>query len=674
MNLPNIKEYRFDYSGEARENYVHEERLTAPQDGNKNFIFAPRHAPFYMTSILITDKNGKLLIEDTDYEFVNLMGRLTERTAKPVGSLIKLLKPYPEVLASYQVVGSDSIIDQSIINLIWAGINDDRPMYFENLRNRPLVYRPKLHGHDLRHDVNGFTDVNDCLLRLFNLNLEEGNPLKQRAMNGLNTLRHYMALYRQSIQTYIDNHVGAYNAHGLTKAQADLANVDNFPTASISQQLEANRDDLHCTPKGLNALVARYRQNPFEFVKAGQLALLGFSGNTANDISFSGWNVNILREQKVVMNGNTYTALPGVLNLQDIVDSPANKTLYLYLTFKLPNPQYRVVRNMESESSGNALVARVFTGSSGITNIIREGVFSLRGYRLSDVRRGSALPVSTGVVTGQGTFPWFDRDPLIPENPDIASRYWETLLKVIDYSNGNTIGEFRYYQFDGTRPDIPVPPDKTTIVYDTIVVEDTVTHPGQGYYWEGDFGYSAGGSGDDGDYWVEEWVRSFTRDRPNSKPNSGDWKQVPVGSNCWGFEYGEWSHDDGELGPIYRERFILVYQETRPVFNLHPRDVIINPLAYIGPNKLVEIVGSHEEQVPRTVVLESWERVITQSDLFDLANWVGIGTATKTAGEYTRQTQALFYETALQKPNDGITKTQEGLTYTISKWYKVIPA
>ena len=90
-------------------------------------------------------------------------------------------------------------------------------------------------------------------------------------------------------------------------------------------------------------------------------------------------------------------------------DTTANKTWYLYFALSEGAPTYRVSPIVLDETITQMYIGKVVTDGSGqvqSSGVTLEKVTRIDIYRLSATRRGTAIPVSTGDVTGTGTYQW----------------------------------------------------------------------------------------------------------------------------------------------------------------------------------------------------------------------------------------------------------------------------
>lgn len=418
MQVPIVLEYKLDIDGNLPDNYVHQEVITRVV-GKLNRVVVPEHPPFYIDSVVITNITGEILTFDKDYRFFNMMPDLTAYVGKPVGCLIEILDPdLDKIFINYQVVGHTPVIDQSILALIVSLINDTRQIDWGDITGRPEYFPPEVHSHSLRFDYYVFSD----LVKLIDYCIE--NFLGKEGLGDTilesesNCFEHYLNLYKYQTMDYLTAHVKGHNAHGLTKDQINLGNVDNVRTANIFES-RGNRNDLRITPKELNARIRDIGGiNENKFVKAGVLPIVSYgNGGVTTPVIGGGpqFSVYFTTDENVIVAGRSLTVPKGTIDLIDVNPNPTNKTFHIYLIYIGGSAQYQISENIFAESGYRANIGSVITDSSNITKISNEKVFSLNGFRVSTIKRGSSIPASTGSILTDGSFPWFTSEDVLTD-------------------------------------------------------------------------------------------------------------------------------------------------------------------------------------------------------------------------------------------------------------------
>lgn len=279
MHFPIVKEYRTDLKGTLPDNEVPGEHFyLAPE--TKARVVVPVKSPFFVNSLRVTSMNGEPMILDQDYRIFQIMAGLTEKCEQEVSCMIEIINPLvTDGLMYYDVVGEFSLFDRSFMNLIIAAVNDDRPVHWDNLHNKPVWFRPKWHTHSILYDIVAFKDVLSLVNNLLAyLKINGRHLISVRMDHVLNLVENYISVFSNMLTEYLNNHEGAYDAHGLTAAQVQLEKVDNFATADEITVLQP-RTDLHVTPAGLGSIIENYGFVPENFLLSKELPISQY-GNT----------------------------------------------------------------------------------------------------------------------------------------------------------------------------------------------------------------------------------------------------------------------------------------------------------------------------------------------------------------------------------------------------------
>lgn len=279
MQFPIVQEYRTDVKRQNPENMIDDEPFSM-EAGVFTRVFVPRHAPFFVESLKLFHPNGEPMILDEDYELFRVMPRMTELVGQAVGCMITLKKPEITAgLVSYHTVGEFSLLDSVMLSLIIDAVNDDRPVYWEYLKNKPSVFPPTLHSHSMLYDLTCFQDTIQMLGELVELIEQQGmDIIERRLTHAMELIDWYIRVYGDMLNLYLSNHVGSNDAHGLKAEDVGLEKIDNFETATFSDVLQG-RNDMHLRPQELKTIIEHYGFNSDEFLEAKVLPVAQF-GNT----------------------------------------------------------------------------------------------------------------------------------------------------------------------------------------------------------------------------------------------------------------------------------------------------------------------------------------------------------------------------------------------------------
>lgn len=124
-----------------------------------------------------------------------------------------------------------------------------------------------------------------------------------------------------------------------------------------------------------------------------------------------GFVVYFTQRTNLFMAGNEYVIEQTQIDLRDITSDPTNKTFYICVKLTDAGPKYTITLEEQADSIWNMQIGIIKTNATQIDTIQTEKPVLIGGfYRLSPTQRGSAVPVSTGSVNGNGNMLWTQLD------------------------------------------------------------------------------------------------------------------------------------------------------------------------------------------------------------------------------------------------------------------------
>ena len=127
----------------------------------------------------------------------------------------------------------------------------------------------------------------------------------------------------------------------------------------------------------------------------------------------SGWIVYFQTINKVSFNGAEYVMGPGSIDLRDLGVTYVNTTFYIYVRLTSGTPEYHISTSKIPNSTFSMWIGTVKTNEKQILSIERRNVFLINGYIVSEQKRGSAIPSSSGLISSDGQFPWVKETELL---------------------------------------------------------------------------------------------------------------------------------------------------------------------------------------------------------------------------------------------------------------------
>jgi len=128
---------------------------------------APNLGPFFAEHLIVKD-GVKELKRGVDYQIVELHQEATLKYGKEIASVILIINKdvSSNVTITYQALGGHYCYDDTAIaNMYESVINDNRPVDWTNVFNKPTEFSPTIHRH-LLDDVFGFEPIVDYLERI----------------------------------------------------------------------------------------------------------------------------------------------------------------------------------------------------------------------------------------------------------------------------------------------------------------------------------------------------------------------------------------------------------------------------------------------------------------------------------------------------------------------------
>lgn len=149
----------------------------------------PTYGPYFAESVRLVDtSNARVLVRGIDYQCVELLQDATLRYGKEISSVILIINQdvTADVSLDYQTLGGYFSNDSTAIATLYDEvINDNRPVQWENVLNKPLEYPPTLHRH-LMDDMYGFEPVVAAIERLRNAILLTDVPAFEAVLDIVN--------------------------------------------------------------------------------------------------------------------------------------------------------------------------------------------------------------------------------------------------------------------------------------------------------------------------------------------------------------------------------------------------------------------------------------------------------------------------------------------------------
>jgi hypothetical protein len=261
MVTPVIR-YNLDPSGISPDNLVVDEIHNLSSRPIRGI--APTYGTFFTTGLVVKDNvTQAILTRGVDYQCVELSQTATADYGKELCNVILIINKdvSGQVKITYQVLGGFfSHSAAAIQNLYDILMNDDRPIYWPDVLNKPAEFPPNSHLHDIR-DVYGFQYLVDALERIRQAILITNTPAFEHLIDWINRrlaelLQQVAEMIRLGIK---DIPFATETVRGILKlAKQTEVNGTEFKLNAQNEVIVPNVlvDDKAVTPKTLSARVA----------------------------------------------------------------------------------------------------------------------------------------------------------------------------------------------------------------------------------------------------------------------------------------------------------------------------------------------------------------------------------------------------------------------------------
>ena len=231
MPVP-ILRYPLDTTGVNVNNAVIGELHTLT--ANNVRAIAPTYGPFFTESLVVFDAAlNTTLSRGVDYQCVELLQDASLLTGKEVCCIILIKNPAVSNTAriNYQCLGAEyQNSAAAVISLYETVIQDNRPVDWANVINKPFEFNPALHNH-LLEDIYGFQAVVSALERVRNAVILSDVPAFEFLIDWLLARLTDMDSRYAGALAHLTDYA---NPHQTNKAQVGLSLVSNFAALTVA--------------------------------------------------------------------------------------------------------------------------------------------------------------------------------------------------------------------------------------------------------------------------------------------------------------------------------------------------------------------------------------------------------------------------------------------------------
>lgn len=241
--------YEFDKSGRNPNNLVSEEGHVL--NDREVRIISPRHAHFYIESVVIKDKKNNQVVPRASYFFEDTSETIAGLTGLGAASTIVLVDKTvsKNISVTYQAVGGQftSIDIPALQNKLNSLNLDNRPVSWLNIANKPDAFPPAEHFHPIwqTYGYEGLIYVIERLIKATLIGDEESHNVIWEAIGGFDAK---LEKLKNKVDVDVANLIGDNN-NGVNAKLEELKRKINDDVVQKVNELRTSLDN-HINTRG----------------------------------------------------------------------------------------------------------------------------------------------------------------------------------------------------------------------------------------------------------------------------------------------------------------------------------------------------------------------------------------------------------------------------------------
>ena len=241
--------YEFDKSGRNPNNLVSEEGHVL--NDREVRIISPKHAHFYIESVVIKDKKTNQVVPRASYFFEDTSETIAGLTGLGAASTIVLVDKTvsKNISVTYQAVGGQftSIDIPALQNKLNSLNLDNRPVSWLNIANKPDAFPPAEHFHPIwqTYGYEGLIYVIERLIKATLIGDEESHNVIWEAIGGFDAK---LEKLKNKVDVDVANLIGDNN-NGITNKLEELKRQINNDILNKVRGLQTSLDN-HINARG----------------------------------------------------------------------------------------------------------------------------------------------------------------------------------------------------------------------------------------------------------------------------------------------------------------------------------------------------------------------------------------------------------------------------------------
>lgn len=403
ISLPKLE---LDVYGTNPANYLKNEKVLIA--ANCKWL-VPDGSPFFVEDIVLSTEAGAV-ISPSKYKAKGhqYFTDLTGKTGRKVAAFIEINDPTilannTHLLMTYRSVGKYYVPRNQVEGWMEEIRNAGEGLTYDKILRLPDLFPVNYHIHNAKTEIGDWFELTDFFKMLLGSRLTLDNSIGDMIDAKFNEELATLAGYRDTWHNAIKAHDRTYNnVHGITKAMLDLGLVEDYKTATLSEDLSGASSTLYSTPLGIRSIITDSVNNNVSFLENGVFPISYLKGFTASVLARQ---LTINPGCTALINGTKYSMPSGTINFSDYVDSLSTAIMFVVATITNGLPVWDIqIADANEADNYNLIAARINVTTTGLAILDVFNPFLIVNHEVSDklsktgsIVHSSGLPMEEGV-------------------------------------------------------------------------------------------------------------------------------------------------------------------------------------------------------------------------------------------------------------------------------------
>lgn len=255
----------------------------------------PDGAPFFAETALVSVRNaaGNILVPNRDYFMEEEFAPFCGVTGRSIKCFIRfpqaILNANTHVTMDYQSIGAFFIPRSDIEDWLEQIRRGGEPVYWDKLRGLPETFPVARHKHDIKTEVTDWYELSWFFSYLSKVTLTRDPKANEKVTAQYRLAYSRLTSAKTTRLAQLKAHDENYQIpHGTNKFDILLGNHDNYPTATLAEDLAGVRKDALSTPMGAGQLAKTFVPDTDGAMLRGIVPLSRFGGDSFIPPNISG--------------------------------------------------------------------------------------------------------------------------------------------------------------------------------------------------------------------------------------------------------------------------------------------------------------------------------------------------------------------------------------------------